>query len=319
MALVLAFSLAACGGKEEPDTVTEPETTTTTEAGISDDATQAVTEETATADGGVDADVNADADADVDADVDITTVDATQTEAATNQPETIRPETTRVEKVTAETTANVSAKPMTKAEFAKFLNAETAKIAKSGTYDLVRKASYTRAINIGGATDPINAIIKAIDENSSIDSVIGSFLGMGTTQGKIPKDDINGNYKIKATSLTESDLGSFTASNGVYTFTLAKVSDPKRTNATPFARFTNDFVTQEEVESSIAEYTTAIKVKDTDINYSNIKVTVTVKDGKITDMKYSYDFDAMLAVSVLITVSGDGAAVNNTTYSNIKY
>ncbi len=251
-----------------------------------------------------------------DAQVDATTSDVSgdTTEADTTAPDVTTDVTTDSEATTA-----APAGDMTAAEFAAFINAETAKIAKSGTYDLVRKCTYTRAINIGGATDPINAIIKAIDENSSIDSVIGSFLGMGTTQGKIPKDDINGDYKIKATSLRESDLGSFAASNGVYTFTLAKVSDPKRTNASPFARFTNDFVTQEEVESSIAEYTSAIKVKDTDINYSNIKVTVTVKDGKITDMKYSYDFDAMLAVSVLITVSGDGAAVNNVTYSNIKY
>jgi hypothetical protein len=232
---------------------------------------------------------------------------------------TVADETTAAETTTAEDETTAVTGDMTKAEFAAFLNAETAKIVKSGTYDLVRKSTYTRSINIGGATDPINAIIKAIDENSSIDSVIGSFLGMGTTQGKIPKDDINSNYKIKATSVRESDLGSFTASNGVYTFTLANASDPKKTNATPFARFTNDFVTQEEAESSIAEYTSAIKVKDTDINYSNIRVTVTVKDGKITDMKYSYDFDAMLAVSIVITVSGDGAAVNNTTYSNIKY
>ncbi len=251
-----------------------------------------------------------------DAQVDATTSDVS---AETTELDTTAPEVTTDATTDPEATTAVPAGDMNAAEFAAFINAETAKIAKSGTYDIVRNASYTRAINIGGATDPINAIIKAIDENSSIDSVIGSFLGMGTTQGKIPKDDINANYKIKATSLSESDLGSFTASNGVYTFTLAKVSDPKRTNATPFARFTNDFVTQEEVETSIAEYTSAIKVKDTDINYFNIKVTVTVKDGKITDMKYSYDFDAMLAVSVLITVSGDGAAVNNTTYSNIKY
>ncbi len=232
---------------------------------------------------------------------------------------TVADETTAAETTMAEDETTAVTGDMTKAEFATFLNAETAKIVKNGTYDLVRKCTYTRSINIGGATDPINAIIKAIDENSSIDSVIGSFLGMGTTQGKIPKDDINANYKIKATSVRESDLGSFTASNGVYTFTLADASDPKKTNATEFARFTNDFVTQEEAESSIAEYTSAIKVKDTDINYSNIRVTVTVKDGKITDMKYSYDFDAMLAVSIVITVSGDGAAVNNTTYSNIKY
>ena len=253
-----------------------------------------------------------------DAMADATTADVA--DETTVAEEVTADETTATDETTAEDESTaVPAGDMTAAEFAAFLNAETAKIAKSGTYDLVRKCTYTRSINIGGATDPINAIIKAIDENSSIDSVIGSFLGMGTTQGKVPKDDIKGDYRIKATSVRESDLGSFTASNGVYTFTLANVNAPKKTNATPFARFTNDFVTQEEAEASIAEYTNAIKVKETDINYSNIKVTVTVKDGKITDMKYSYDFDAMLAVSIVITVSGDGAAVNNTTYSNIRY
>ncbi len=282
LAITLVFSLAACGGNETPETTTAPD--------VQADATTA------------------------DASIDTTQADTTAPDAETEV-------TTDAEATTAEgETTDIPAGDMTVAEFAAFLNTETAKIAKSGSYDLVRKYSYTRAVDIGGATDPINAIIKAIDENSSIDSVIGIFLGMGTTQGKIPKDDIKGDYRIKATSVRESDIGSFTASNGVYTFTLAKASDPKKTNATPFARFTNDFVTQEEVEASIAEYTSAIKVKETAVNYWNIKVTVTVKDGKIAEMKYSYDFDAMLAVSVaFITVPGDGAAVNNTTYSNIKY
>ncbi|MBQ3498139.1 MAG: hypothetical protein IJA87_03315 [Clostridia bacterium] len=285
LAITLVLSLAACGGNETPETTTVP--------GVEADATTGETVDETTA-----------------AEADTTAVDST----------TAADETTAPEETIAEDNTTVPSGDMTRAEFADFLNAETAKIAKSGTYDLVRKCSYTRAVDIGGATEPINAIIKAIDENSSIDSVIGIFLGMGTTQGKIPKDDIKGDYKIKASSVRESDLGSFTASNGVYTFTLAKVSDPKKTNATPFARFTNDFVTQEEVEASIAEFTSAIKVKETAVNYWNIKVTVTVKDGKIAEMKYSYDFDAMLAVSVaFITVPGDGAAVNNTTYSNIRY
>ncbi len=284
LAITLVLSFAACGGNETPETTTVP--------GVEADATTGETVDETTA-----------------AEADTTAVDSTTAADETTAPEAI-----------TEGDTTVASADMTRAEFADFLNAETAKIAKSGSYDLVRRCSYTRAVDIGGATDPINAIIKAIDENSSIDSVIGIFLGMGTTQGKIPKDDIKGDYRIKASSVRESDLGSFTASNGVYTFTLAKVSDPKKTNATPFARFTNDFVTQEEVEASIAEFTSAIKVKETAVNYWNIKVTVTVKDGKIAEMKYSYDFDAMLAVSVaFITVPGDGAAVNNTTYSNIRY
>ena len=210
---------------------------------------------------------------------------------------------------------------MSKEEFATFMNAETAKIAKSGTYDLVRKSTYTRSINIGGATDPINAIIKAIDENSSIDSVIGSFLGMGTTQGKIPKDDINANYKIKATSVRESDLGSFNASNGVYTFTLANASDPKKTNATALSRFTNDFITHEEVDAGIKDTAgSLITLKETNVKYSNIKATVKVVDGKIAEITYQYDFAATLSLKILVgNVNGSGSAKTTGAFTNIAY
>ena len=48
-------------------------------------------------------------------------------------------------------------------------------------------------------------------------------------------------------------------------------------------------------------------------------VMVTVKDGEITEIKYSYDFYAMLAVSLGVTIPGDGKANNRMTYSDIKY
>ncbi len=227
---------------------------------------------------------------------------------------------TAVDATTAEGETTVAGADMTKAEFVKFINAETAKIAKSGKYTLVRKCNYTKAVDIGSATDIINGIIRGIDENQDLDSVIGLFLGMGTTQGNIPKDDIKGDYRIAASSLKESDLGSFKASDGTYTFTLANATNPKKTGTTPFSRFSRDFVTEEEVVSSIAEFTGAIKVKSANVNYYNIKVEVKVADGKITSMSYSYDFDAELSVTALVaTITGDGAAVNNTTYSNITY
>ncbi|MBQ2963956.1 MAG: hypothetical protein IJE14_04775 [Clostridia bacterium] len=286
MALAMVFTLAACGGNDEPETTTEAPVADSTEAV---DATEAPSEAESTE----------------------AASEAESTEAASEAEST--------EAASEEATEAAPAGDMTKAEFVAFINAETAKIAKSGKYTANRVCKYTNPIDVGGATDTLNGIIKAIDENSSLDTVVGDFLGIGTTTGNVPKDDVKGDYRIMATSLKESDLGSFSVKDGVYSFTLANATNPKKTAATPFARFTNDFITHEEVVDGIAEFTSAIKVKSTTVNYKNIKVDVTVKDGKITNIKYSYAFDAKLTLSVLVTINGTGAAVTNGTFSNINY
>lgn len=290
LAFAMCFALAACGGN------TEDETTTTTAAvedtTVAEDTTAAPVADDTTA-----ASVATDS----------TTVAEDTTAAAE--------ETTLAE---GETTAAAAA-PATKAEFVAFLNAETAKIAKSGSYSLKRDCSYTSPIDVGGATSILNGIISAIDENENLDTVVGGFLGIGTTTGNLPKDDVDSDYQLKATTLKESDLGSFSASNGVYKFTLANATNPKKTGATPLSRFTNDFITHEEVVAGIADFTTAITVNETTVNYKDIKVEVTVADGKITNIKYSYAFDAALALKAVVTINGSGAAVTSGTYSNIKY
>ncbi len=284
LAFAMCFALAACGGN------TEDETTTTT-AAVEDTTAAPVADDTTAA----------------------PVVDDTTAAPAVDDTTAAVEDTTLAE---GETT--VPAADMTKADFVKFLNAETAKAAK-GSYSLNRKCEYTSPVDVGGATGILNGIISAIDENSNLDTVVGGFLGIGTTKGNIPKDNVDSDYKIKATTLTEADLGSFSVSNGVYKFTLANATNPKKTGATPISRFTNDFITHEEVVDGIAGFTTAITVKETTVNYNNIKVEVTVADGKITNIKYSYAFDAALALKAGITINGSGAAVTTGTYSNIKY
>ncbi len=286
MALTMIFTLAACGGNDEPETTTEAPVADSTEAV---DATEAPSEAEST--------------------------EAESTEAASEVEST----EAASEEATEEATEAAPVGDMSKADFVAFLNAETAKIAKNGSYAVDRNCKYTSPIDVGGATDTLNGIIKAIDKNSSLDTVVGDFLGIGTTTGNVPKDDVKGDYRIMATSLTESDVSSFSAKDGVYKFTLANATDPKKTAATPFARFTNDFITHEEVVDGIAEFTTAIKVKSTTVNYKSINVEVKVVDGKITNIKYSYAFDAKLTLSVIVTINGTGAAVTNGTFSNIKY
>ncbi|MBR4049120.1 MAG: hypothetical protein IKK09_01340 [Clostridia bacterium] len=286
MALAMVFTLAACGGNDEPET--------TTEAPVAD-ATD---------------DVNAtEAPSEVESTEAASEVEST--EAAS--------EVESTEAATEEATEAAPAADMTAAEFAAFINAETAKIAKSGKYTANRVCKYTNPIDVGGATDILNGIIRAIDKESSLDTVVGDFLGIGTKKANVPAEDLDGDYKIKATALKPEDLGSFAAKDGVYTFTLKNETDPKKTGATPFNRFTNDFITHEEVVEGIAEFTTAIKVNSTTVNYKNIKVEVKVADGKITNIKYSYAFDAKLALKAVVTINGTGAAVTDGTFSNIKY
>ncbi|MEE1137767.1 MAG: hypothetical protein U0M02_04740 [Acutalibacteraceae bacterium] len=287
LAAAMLFALAACGDK------TTGETTTTTAA---EEITDAPVEESTDAPAADTSDVSAE-------------------EPSAEDPSTADPSTADP---SAEETSAPAAAEMTKAEFVAFLNAETAKAAK-GSYNYNRNCSYTSPIDVGGATDILNGIIKAIDENSSLDTVVGDFLGIGVKKGAMPKDELKGDYQIKATKLAEADLGNFKAENGVYTFTLANATNPKKTNATPISKFTNDFITHEEVVDGIAGFTTAITVKDTTVNYKDIKVTVTVTDGKISNIKYSYAFDAVLSLKAVVTINGNGAAVTKAEFSNIKY
>ena len=286
LAFAMCFALVACGGNTEDETTTTvPETT---EDFFAEEDTTAAEEDTTAA-------------------VEDTTAAVEDTTAAVE-------DTTLAEGETA-----APAGDMTKAEFVAFLNAETAKAAK-GSYNYNRDCSYTSPIDVGGATDTLNSIIKGIDENSSLDTVVGDFLGIGVKKGTMPKDDLKDDYRIKATSLKEADLGSFAVNNGVYTFTLANATNPKKTGATPLSRFTNDFITHEEVVDGIAGFTSAIKVNSTTVNYTNIKVQVTVADGKITNIKYSYAFDAVLSLKALVVnINGNGAAVTKAEFSNIKY
>ena len=288
LAAAMLFALAACGDKTD-------DTTTTTAA---EEITEAPVEESTDA-------------APVEESTDAAPVEESTDAAPVEESTDAAP----VEE-SSEAAADVE---MTKAEFVAFINAETAKIAKSGSYSLTRDCQYVDPIDVGGATGALNKIIQAIDENSDLNSVVGGFLGIGITKGNLPKDDVSKDYKIKATTLTEADIQNFKVENGVYTFTLANATNPKKTGATPFSRFTNDFMTHEEVVDGIAGFTTAITVNSTTVNYKNIKVTVKVADGKVTDMSYSYDFDAVLELKAVIKITGKGSATTKGTYANIKY
>ena len=216
-------------------------------------------------------------------------------------------------------------------EAAKAINEATAAAAAAG-YTWNRTSEFTKDIDVGSstATNAINTVIQAVDSNANINSVVGGFIGIGTKDATIAKGadaaetiGYHGDsYKLKATSLEAADLQGLTKNGDTYTFTLANADTPKKDGATALNRLTDDIVTQEEVSAEIQEQVgSSITVSSLVGTYSNIKVEVTITDGKLQKLTYSYDAEVTelgLKVAIL-TVKGTGAMHTEATYSDFVY
>lgn len=214
---------------------------------------------------------------------------------------------------------------LTKADVIKLFNAETAKAAK-GSYKITRGGKFVKAIDVGSATSALNKIIHGVDENASLDSVVGGFIGVksqpmtGTVKaGKV--DGIDAKYAIKAMNLTEADVTSFKVDGNKYTITIKDCKNPNASSA--MAHATNDYITFPEVNQSIAnEVGSAVKVveNESSANYKKITFVATIVDGKMTALEYSYTFDATLSLKLtLIPATGTGEAAITGKYTDIKY
>ena len=216
-------------------------------------------------------------------------------------------------------------------EAAKAINEAPAAAAAAG-YTWNRTSEFTKDIDVGGstATNAINTVIQAVDSNANINSVVGGFIGIGTKDATIAKGadaateiGYHGDsYKLKATSLEAAHLQGLTKNGDTYTFTLANADTPKKDGATALNRLTDDIVTQEEVSAEIQEQVgSSITVSSLVGTYSNIKVEVTITDGKLQKLTYSYDAEVTelgLKVAIL-TVKGTGAMHTEATYSDFVY
>ncbi len=207
------------------------------------------------------------------------------------------------------------------ADAAKAVNEATAKAAKA-SYHWSRVAEYTKdiALNPSFATGMVDGIIKAVDSNASLNSVVGGFLDIGSKEADIVKgaapEGMKEKYLLKAMAITEADIQSYKVQGNQYMIQIKNTQNPQTGSALDNA--TNDYITVKEVNDSIASVTTAISVKDSSqLNYSNIAVIATIEDGKLTNLKVSYSFSATLDLS--IGASGSGAGKGEAVYSNFKY
>ena len=207
------------------------------------------------------------------------------------------------------------------------LNKVTA-AAANGSYNWKRVSDYTEdgAIDVGSATDTLDGIIKGVDENASLDSVVGGFLGIGTKEaavvnGKLPEKGMNEQHLLVGTKLTDADIQKFAKQGDVYMFQIKACSNPKKDGSNPLSRATNDFFTHEEVVKGISDAVgSALTVDSSDVKYSAIVLKATIVGEKLTNFELSYTFSATLNLkAVVVPITGKGKATNNAVYSNIAY
>ena len=212
---------------------------------------------------------------------------------------------------------------------AEAINAATAKAVAAG-YHWTRSAQYTQPVDVGsGATSGLNTLIKGIDPEASLDSVVGGFIGIGDKEMDIEKGgsaaeqiDYHGeNYALQATALQASDLKNLKVDGNTYTFEVENATSPQTDKSTAMSRLTNDILTQSMVDSEIKNFISAAKINSAVIEYTNIKATVVIEDGNLKEFKYSYDGNvAELNIKVaFISVNGKGAMHVDGAYTNFVY
>ena len=211
---------------------------------------------------------------------------------------------------------------------AEAINAATAKAVAAG-YHWTRSAQYTQPVDVGSTTSGLNTLIKGIDPEASLDSVVGGFIGIGDKEMDIEKGgsaaeqiDYHGeNYALQATALQASDLKNLKVDGNTYTFEVENATSPQTDKSTAMSRLTNDILTQSMVDSEIKNFISAAKINSAVIEYTNIKATVVIEDGNLKEFKYSYDGNvAELNIKVaFISVNGKGAMHVDGAYTNFVY
>ena len=122
-------------------------------------------------------------------------------------------------------------------------------------------------------------------------------------------------YMLKAMKLSASDIENVKINGNVYTFALAKISDPQKDNSNSMHRATNDFITETQVKTAISSLTNKITVESANVSYYSILFVATIEDGTLKNLTMSYKADAVMKLKILASIDGTGSMEVNTTYT----
>ncbi|MCH5191780.1 MAG: hypothetical protein J1F23_06400 [Oscillospiraceae bacterium] len=221
---------------------------------------------------------------------------------------------------------------VSKADAVKALNDATKKAASAG-YDWSRKCYYSQPLQVSGK-DTLNGIIAKVDENASIDSVVGGFLDITGDNAKtatkakgagMPDDMKKDKFLLKAMTLTEGDIKQYQVKDNTYKFQLNPCSNPQKDGKNALSRATNDFITHQEVVDGVADalgsFSSLLSVKSSDVQYSSIVITAVIENGTLTklDMSYVMTVKALELRAAVVPINGSGAGTVEESYSNFKY
>ncbi len=217
------------------------------------------------------------------------------------------------------------------ATVANIINTAMAAAANAG-YDWQRTGNITE-LNVP-SKDTLNKIINGVSEGSTVDSVVGGFLGAkGNTEsltvqaGQTPMNEKGDDtyyhwdhYKIIATSVTGDDLQNLQVNGNEYSFTLAACQNPSPGSA-GFSRFSNDYVTLDEVNAEIKANVSVVSVSDMTATFGPMNVKMTIENGKVTALSYDYvaSVNPMNLKATIVPISANGAMQVQASYSNFKY
>lgn len=240
---------------------------------------------------------------------------------------------------TASGGANANTNTFSKADAIKLINDATSKAAnvKAG-YTWSKQSAYTGdglVLNVPGfVVSGVNAILGKLDTPTSIDNVVGNFIGIGELKGAVTKGTKAGKYTSKdgdfketeylvGAQLTEADVTKFEKNGDKVTLHLSACTEPIRDKKSSISRLTNDFMTKGDVVEALASQNDVPATLDegkSSVSYNVIVVEGTIKDGKIVSLKYSYDWEANVTIKVsALGISGTGTANTTINYTNFVY
>ena len=182
--------------------------------------------------------------------------------------------------------------------------------------------------------DALNGIIGKVSEGATVESVVGGFLGAkGNTEtltiapGQTPMNEEGtdtyyhwDHYKIIATSLTGDDLKNLQVNGNNYSFDLDACQNPAPGSA-GFSRFTNDYVTLEQVNSEIAANIKGVSVSEMTATFGPMHVEMTIENGKVTALSYSYgaSVNPLKLKALVLNINASGAMQVQASFSNFQY
>ena len=227
-----------------------------------------------------------------------------------------------------------AATEMSKADVAKLLNDATAKAAKQ-SYKWTRKSWFTKDLDVGNATGTLNKVIKMVDENATLDSVVGNFLSItgkesdpawesDVKNGQLPAEGKMKQEKflLKGFTLVESDIKDMSVSGNTYKLQLNACKTPLKDGKNALHHVTNDFIVASEVSEGVANALGSlgnlVTINSLDVDYTGILVTAVVENNALKSVKIQYTMtvNALKLKAMGAGITGTGAGKMECTYSN---